>query len=599
MMVDELFFVPEPEDLVPGSPVPPWRVLIVDDEPDVFRVSRLVLGGLQIDGVPVLLEGCASAREARMWLETHPDTAAILLDVVMENEHAGLDLARWIRSDLNDPLVRIVLRTGQPGRAPEAEVIASYDIHDYLPKADITRTRLITTLTGAVRAYRDLRTITAQRSGLRRVIDAAATLLDSSEVTVLLGGILEQVASLLFPKEHALFFVARTPLFAPAGGPPRVVAATGSFASCVGKPMANVIDAAMLADIERALSSGRDVWSSQGSAHVFGLAEGVTAALYVVGDSALGEWEQTLVSLYAGSTGWALRHLKLGAERESLLHAFSRFVPNDMIRLLGRDDVRAIDIGEHVVRDLTVLFVDLVGFTHRTEAMAPVEVFGLLNTFYGAIGPALMAHGGIVDKYLGDGAMVLFPAGASAAVSAAVEICAALDELNGSGRLGGAPLRVGVAIHRGPVILGTIGHAERLDITAVSDTVNTAARLQGWTRTMAARLIVSEAVVASLGDASTDIQLRPLGSLTMRGRGASVVAWERIDAEEPQRREVKMRTRALFSAAVALRAEGRLLEAARLFNDVLLDDPADDAAMWFSRRCVGEFQADRTPPVVG
>jgi class 3 adenylate cyclase/CheY-like chemotaxis protein len=592
---DPLMFADEAAVTVAPPAAPPWRVLIVDDEPDVFRVSRLALGGLHVDGVPVELVSCSSASEARIWLASNPDTAAVVIDVVMESERSGLDLARWIRSELKDTLLRIVLRTGQPGRAPELEVMAEHDIHDYLAKADTTRTRLITTVTGAVRAYRDLRTMALQRAGLRRIIDATATLFESSEVGTLLGGILDQVGALLLPRGNALFFIARTPLFAPRDQPAEVIAATGEFVSSIGQPLANVVNAEVLADIQRALSSGHDVQAQHGSAHVFVLGEGITAALYVAGPGALGEWNRTLMSLYAGSAALALRNLGLWKEREGLLAAFSRFVPNDTIRLLGHGDVRELAVGEQVVRELTVMFVDLVGFTRLAETMAPVEVFRLLNAFYGAIGPGIARNGGIVDKYLGDGAMVLFPEGPEGACDAALAICAALDALNADAAAGVPPLRVGVAIHRGSVILGTIGHADRLDVTAVSDDVNIAARLQSWTRTLAARVIVSDSVAHAMGGDESDTRLRRLGSLPLRGHGAPIEVWERIDAEESSRREAKRRTRERFNAAMRCRTEGRLLEAARRFNAVLLEDPVDEASLWFSWRCTEDIResADR------
>jgi len=171
---DELLFAPDTETLPTVTSAAPWRILIVDDELDVFRVTRLAIEGLRIDGAPIDLQSCSSATEARTWLKAHPETALVILDVVMETDEAGLALARWIRAELENPFVRIVLRTGQAGRAPDLDVIATYDIHDYLSKAEVTRTRLVTTTTGAVRAYRDMRTIDVQRAGLRQMNDEKA-----------------------------------------------------------------------------------------------------------------------------------------------------------------------------------------------------------------------------------------------------------------------------------------------------------------------------------------------------------------------------------------------------------------------------------------
>ncbi len=140
---------PESEALL-SRPVEPiraasavaWKVLVVDDDADVLLMSRLALRGLVLEGEGVALVCVASAAEARAYLTTpDADVAVVLLDVVMEDDTAGLDLAHWIRAQVTDRSLRIVLRTGQPGSAPESSVMNAYDIHDYLAKADTTARR--------------------------------------------------------------------------------------------------------------------------------------------------------------------------------------------------------------------------------------------------------------------------------------------------------------------------------------------------------------------------------------------------------------------------------------------------------------------------
>ena len=136
--------------------LPPWKVLIVDDEPEVHNVTRLVLGNFRFADRRLQFLSAHSAAEARELLKTHHDAAVVLLDVVMESEQAGLQLVRSIREELGNPFVRIVLRTGQPGQAPEQEVIATYDINDYKEKTELTAPKLATTMYTALRAYRDM-----------------------------------------------------------------------------------------------------------------------------------------------------------------------------------------------------------------------------------------------------------------------------------------------------------------------------------------------------------------------------------------------------------------------------------------------------------
>lgn len=142
----------------------PWNVLVVDDEPDVHQVTRLALANIDFLGRPLNIISCYSGAEALDLLHHQNDIALVLLDVVMESENAGLKLARIIREDLHNHHVRIILRTGQPGAAPERQVIESYDINDYKAKTELTRDKLYTAVLGSLRSYNDIMKIEHQRS---------------------------------------------------------------------------------------------------------------------------------------------------------------------------------------------------------------------------------------------------------------------------------------------------------------------------------------------------------------------------------------------------------------------------------------------------
>lgn len=141
-----------------------WKVLIVDDETDVHDVTVLALKRLVFDSRPIELLSAFSAAEGRELLRAHPDVAVLLLDVVMEEENAGLKLVRYIREELKNSMVRIILRTGHPGQAPEESVTMEYDINDYREKADLTARSLKTALITAFRSYRDIATINTLNS---------------------------------------------------------------------------------------------------------------------------------------------------------------------------------------------------------------------------------------------------------------------------------------------------------------------------------------------------------------------------------------------------------------------------------------------------
>lgn len=147
----------------------PWKILIVDDEAEVHAVTQLALHKFTYAGCGLTFLSVYSAYEAKQMLQHHPDIAVILLDVVMENRHAGLDLVKYIREDHGNRTVRIILRTGQPGEAPEEAVIRLYDINDYKTKTELTRQRLVATLLISLRIYEHLLQVEANQHQLERL----------------------------------------------------------------------------------------------------------------------------------------------------------------------------------------------------------------------------------------------------------------------------------------------------------------------------------------------------------------------------------------------------------------------------------------------
>ena len=147
-----------------------WKLLVVDDEPDVRRLTAMNLRGFEFLGRPLQLLEAGSVTEAKALLEQHPDIAVALVDVVMETDDAGLRLVEHIRKDRGNAIMRLVIRTGQPGTAPELYVIDNYDIDDYRDKTELTAQKLYATVRLALKSYRDLQTIELNRAGLSRIL---------------------------------------------------------------------------------------------------------------------------------------------------------------------------------------------------------------------------------------------------------------------------------------------------------------------------------------------------------------------------------------------------------------------------------------------
>lgn len=206
-----------------------WKVIIVDDEPEVHTATKLVLDDFTFEGAGLECISAYTAKEAIDLIKIHEDAAVILLDVVMESDHAGLELVKIIREELNNHMIRIVLRTGQPGQAPERSVIMDYDINDYKQKTDLTSQKLFTTIYTAIRSYRDIFAIEKNRTGLRYIVEASGGLFKETSIMRLAQGVLTQVSA-LFKNQDSMY--VRNEGFTTATnseGDYELIAATGKY----------------------------------------------------------------------------------------------------------------------------------------------------------------------------------------------------------------------------------------------------------------------------------------------------------------------------------------------------------------------------------
>ncbi|MBW4622947.1 MAG: diguanylate cyclase [Cyanosarcina radialis HA8281-LM2] len=148
-----------------------WKAIVVDDEPDVHRATKLALKNCEFEGRPLALISAYSGKEGKEAIAVNcPDAALIFLDAMMETSDAGLQLVRYIRDELKNQRVRIILRTGQPGEAPEESVIRQYDINDYQLKVELTRQKLLTATLVALRSYRDIIALERQKEELTQTL---------------------------------------------------------------------------------------------------------------------------------------------------------------------------------------------------------------------------------------------------------------------------------------------------------------------------------------------------------------------------------------------------------------------------------------------
>lgn len=195
-MSDEILFAEDIEEEI-GEDHGTWKVLIVDDEPEIHAVTKLALNDFVFQDKRLEFISAYNGTEAKQIFIDRKDIAIVLLDVVMETDDAGLKVADFIRNEAMNNFTRIILRTGQPGQAPERDVIINYDINDYKSKTELTSQKLFTVVISALRSYRDIMVIEENRLGLEKIISASADLFSIHSLEHFIDGIVQQLASLL------------------------------------------------------------------------------------------------------------------------------------------------------------------------------------------------------------------------------------------------------------------------------------------------------------------------------------------------------------------------------------------------------------------
>lgn len=320
--MDDLLFLKESEDIQDKEmtlpPLPDiWKVLIVDDEDEVHNVTKLALKRFQFEGKGIKFFSAYSAAQGRKVLEEHPDMAVILLDVVMEEEDAGLKMAHYIRRELKNKMVRIILRTGQPGQAPEHNVIMEYDINDYKEKTELTTQKLHTTMVTALRSFQDLSIIDTNRRGLQKIIESSATIFQLQSMTKFACGALTQLVALLHLNPNALYGHASS--FAATKKEVeefRILAATGEYEPLVGGNLKEQVQLQVLQDIEEAYRRKESIYFPDRFVIYFCSKHDSENVIYLDGVNFLNEWDKDLIEIFCMNISVAFDNIYLNQEVE-------------------------------------------------------------------------------------------------------------------------------------------------------------------------------------------------------------------------------------------------------------------------------------------
>ncbi|MET0320366.1 MAG: DUF3369 domain-containing protein [Duganella sp.] len=293
---DDDWLIEEDDELPgpgPGGPEPRhWRVLIVDDDVDVHAVTRLALRNVSFKDRELELFSAYSGREAFDILRDTPDIALVLLDVVMETDDAGLILARRIREELHNHIVRVVLRTGQPGQAPEQRVIIEYDINDYKAKTELTTQKLFTTVISSLRAYESLNMLERSRIGLGKILSGATNLYQIHSLREFASGVLNQVSAILDVGADGVLCLMQGNT-----GVTSVVAATGGYAA-LGEAERMPTDHPLWATIAKAFAEKKSQFEHPANVLFIHTQEGREVAISVTPPWPLAQIQRDLLEVF-------------------------------------------------------------------------------------------------------------------------------------------------------------------------------------------------------------------------------------------------------------------------------------------------------------
>ncbi len=272
-----------------------WKVAVIDDDAAVHEGTRFALSDYSLNGATLEILSAYSAAEGRKLMREHPDIAAVLLDVIMETDVAGLELVEYIRNEIKNETVRIILRTGQPGQAPERRVIVQYDINDYKAKTELTADKLFTSLTAALRSYQQLERMVQTRRGLEIIIDAASTLYDFKSMQRLAEGVLTQLASLL-NVECAGILVLRDD---GAGSELSVLAGSGCYSRFIGTTSSKSLDPDLREMVEAAFQRRKNEFADHRSVLYLRTGSGREVVVLLQAERQLSDTDRALVEIFS------------------------------------------------------------------------------------------------------------------------------------------------------------------------------------------------------------------------------------------------------------------------------------------------------------
>jgi PAS domain S-box-containing protein len=265
--------------------------------------------------------------------------------------------------------------------------------------------------------------------------------------------------------------------------------------------------------------------------------------------------------------------------------AYERFIPRQFLSLLDKKSIIEVALGDHVEKEMSILFADIRGFTELSEKISPHENFKFINAYLCRMEPAITENNGFIDKYIGDAIMALFIGCADDALKAGIAMLVRLNDYNETRQRPERPaIKIGVGINTGVLMLGTVGGQNRMDGTVISDVVNLASRVEGLTKIYGTSLLITEYSYSKLKNPSK-YHIREVDRVKVKGKSKGVTVYEVFDADLPEVKNLKIQTLADFEQGFKLYHENVLDEAYCYFERVLVTNPTDQVARIYLERC--------------
>jgi adenylate cyclase len=268
----------------------------------------------------------------------------------------------------------------------------------------------------------------------------------------------------------------------------------------------------------------------------------------------------------------------------------AKFVPYEFIGSLGHDLITDVRLGDQVEKVVTVLFTDIRDYTSLSERMTPEENFQFVCAYNETLGPIIRNHNGFINQYLGDAIMALFPGSATDALAAAVEMKKNINELNIKRNLQNlSPIQIGIGMHTGSLIMGITGDKDRLDATTISDTVNTASRIESLTKYYKAGILLSDATLQQIQN-HEQFNLRYLGKVQVKGKQEPVGLHECFSGGKEDEILIKEKTLPLFNEGMNYYLSRSFNSAVKSFQSITETHPADLTAEFFLTNATSYLQ---------